>query len=293
MDPHRRLVAPSAPRRLFGASSLLALLLVATLAAPAAAADPLVAASSSTGSPIVSVRTRAPLEANLFASAGFRYQDPDYNACTAASALVMLNLIRIAGTGGPGFGWRTTTSLSAQTTIFKWERTYDTLPGGKGSDPHGWRNALNYYGWGSAAMWAGNRVYDDYAFATYESAMKSAVRALIRTRKPVGMLGWRGRHAQMITGYYGLNGDPFAKDGAGAYTNAFSVGGFWVSDPLRSDGIVNLRVGYETLRTTSNLKLRFQTYAETDSTYDDPYSSGSRPSWQEWYGKFVLVLPIR
>ena len=42
--------------------------------------------------------------------------------------------------------------------------------------------------------------------------MKAAVRALVATGKPVGLLGWRGAHAQMITGYYGLIGDPFARD---------------------------------------------------------------------------------
>ena len=58
--------------------------------------------------------------------------------------------------------------------------------------------------------------------------MKAAVRALVATGKPVGMLGWRGAHAQMITGYYGLVGNPFAKDATGRYTNAFSVGGFYL-----------------------------------------------------------------
>ena len=63
---------------------------------------------------------------------------------------------------------------------------------------------------------AGARVYDDSSFVTYAGAMKAAVRAMIATGKPVGMLGWRGHHAQMITGYYGLVGNPFARNATGA-----------------------------------------------------------------------------
>ena len=83
---------------------------------------------------------------------------------------------------------------------------------------HGWRNALNFFGWGSSALQAGSRVYDDFSFTSYRSAMKAAVRAMISTRKPVAMAAWAGRHAVMITGYYDLKGDPFAKDGAGRYS---------------------------------------------------------------------------
>ena len=36
---------------------------------------------------------------------GFRYQDPNYSACTATSALVMLNTIALNGNGGTGFRW--------------------------------------------------------------------------------------------------------------------------------------------------------------------------------------------
>jgi hypothetical protein len=116
---------------------------------------------------------------------------------------------------------------------------------------------------------------------------------MIRTRRSVGMLGWRGRHAQMITGYYGLRGNPFARDSLGRYTNAFSVGGLYVSDPLRSNGIVNRAVSYSALANTSNYEVRFQRYRETDSPHDDPYTTGSRSSKSEWYGRYVLIVPVR
>ena len=55
--------------------------------------------------------------------------------------------------------------------------------------------------------------------------MHAAVRQMILTHKPVGVLGWAGHHAQMITGYFGLVGDPFATNADGAVHHTFSVGG--------------------------------------------------------------------
>jgi hypothetical protein len=230
---------------------------------------------------------------NLFAAGGFQYQDPNWAACTAASARTMLNFIAARSSGGEGFVWRPTNSGVVRDSILAWERRRDTLPGGYGSDPHGWRNALNYYGWGVGALYAGSRVYDDFSFTTFDAAVKATVRALVGTGKPVGVLGWRGAHAQMITGYWGLAGDPFAKDADGRYTNAFTVSGFYLTDPLRESRSVNRAITYRTLQGTTSYRLRFQRFYETDSRFDDPYTPGYRVSRTEWYGKFVLVLPIR
>ncbi len=230
---------------------------------------------------------------NMFAAAQLRYQDPSATACTATAVRTMLNLIAVRGTGGAGFLWRPTIWNSVRDRIMTWERSHDTMIGGLGSDPHGWRNALNYFGWGPGTLVSGTRVYDDVAYTSYDGAMRAAVRALIATGKPVGMLGWRGAHAQMITGYYGLVGDPFARDGAGEYTNAFTVGGFFLTDPLMKSNAVDRVISYTWLRITMNYRWRFQRYYQTDSTLDDPYTPGYQTSRLEWYGKFVLVLPIR
>ena len=159
--------------------------------------------------------TTAPPSMNLFVASAFTFQDPNMSACTSTAVRTMLNFIALRGSGGEGFGWLPTLSATVRDQILAWERSHDTLAGGTGSDPHGWRNALNYYGWGEAALWAGARVYDDASYGTYASAMRATVRALIKTGKPVGVLGWRGAHAQMITGYYGLVGDPFERDATG------------------------------------------------------------------------------
>ena len=189
-------------------------------------------------------KTPPPSTLDLFRAEGFRYQDPNYSACTAASALVMLNTIALNGNGGAGFRWAVRLGIDPVNSILSWERTHDTLAGGSGSDPHGWRNALNYYGWGSGALASDTRIYDDFAYTSYAKAVKNAIRQLIRTRKPVGILAWGGRHAQFITGYDGLSGNPFAKDGNGRYTNAFTINAVYLTDPLKADGFVDTRVSY-------------------------------------------------
>jgi hypothetical protein len=243
--------------------------------------------------PGVEEKISVPPSLNLFRSAGFRYQDTNYYACTATSAMVMLNVTGMAGLGGSGFRWTTSLSPSKRDEILSWERTHDTLAGGNGSDPHGWRNALNAYGWGSAALWGTSKVYEDYSFSAYSRAVKAAVRAMIRYRKPVGIVAWRGRHAQMLTGYDGILGDPFAVDAAGKYTNTFSVAALDLSDPLYASATVNRRITYVTLGSTTDTRIRFQPYYETDSPYDDPYTAGWVRARDEWYGRWVIIAPRR
>ena len=238
-------------------------------------------------------RITSPVALDLFKAAGFRYQDTNWYACTATSAMDMLNFIRLGGQGGTGFRWTARLDASVRDSILAWERTHDTLAGGNGSDPHGWRNALNYYGWGSAALSSGSRVYEDYAYSSYERAVKAAVRAMIRYRKPVGIAAWRGTHAQMLTGYDGLVGYPFAVDDAGNYTNDFTIVAVRLTDPLKSSAVVDKRIAYTNLRSTSNTRVRFQPYYETDSPYDDPYTAGSVRARDEWFGRWVIVAPKR
>ncbi len=205
----------------------------------------------------------------------------------------MLNFISLAGTGGEGFRWEVRLGSAPRDSILAWERTHDTLAGGNGSDPHGWRNALNYYGWGSAYLGESARIYEDYAFGTYARAMKAAVRSMIRYRKPVGIAAWRGTHAHMLTGYEGLVGDPFAVDAAGNYLNDFTITAVFLTDPLQASAVVNKRILYTTLGSTTNNRIRFQPYYETDSPYDDAYTAGWVRARDEWYGRWVIVAPKR
>ena len=56
----------------------------------------------------------APAALTLYRAGGFRYQDPNYVACTATSAMDMLNFIALANTGGDGFRWQVNLSSSCR-----------------------------------------------------------------------------------------------------------------------------------------------------------------------------------
>ncbi len=237
---------------------------------------------------------------NLYVPSAFLYQDPYYTACTAASVMTMLNTIAYRGTGGNGFIWTPTRVKNSSTdprdltSILAFERANDTLrPTSAGSDAHGWRNALNAYGWGAAAMTdPAEQVYQDRAYRTMNGALKAAVRAIARRGMPVGILGWAGGHAQMMTGYVVTGEDP-------RVSNHFTVRYVYLSDPLRSDHSRNRRLSKRQLK-RGPVRLRFQAYRETDSPYDDPMTAGSirsavAPSHgaSEWYHRWVILLPVR
>jgi hypothetical protein len=211
--------------------------------------------------------------------------------------MMMLNFIALDGTGGNGFIWKASTTKSRtgdafdMTSVFSYARAHDTLaPSGVGSDPHGWRNALNAYGWGSGALTPERRIYDDRVYRGFDAAVRAAVVAIARYRKPVGILAWAGRHAQVITGFVATGENP-------AISDAFTVSSVYLSDPLASSKAVNKQISLTALRGGS-LVYRLRTYRMTDSPHDDPYTAGwirssvrSAPS--EWYGRYVLVVPIR
>ena len=240
------------------------------------------------------------LRFNLYRGGAFVYQDPYYTACTAAAVMTMLNIADLADTGGTGFRWTTYRTKNSSnradvrdmTSILSFERSHDTLAVGRpGSDAHGWRNALNYYGWGPAAMSdPAQRVYDDQSYWTFDGALKGAVVAIARFRKPVGLLAWAGGHAQVVTGYVASGEDPSISDN-------FVVNGLWVSDVLASSRLVNRYINRLSLR-SGDVRYRFQSYREVDSPLDDPYSVGWRRSsvrstTSEWYRRWVLVVPVR
>jgi hypothetical protein len=234
---------------------------------------------------------------NTYHASGYLTQDPYYTACTAAATQMMLNFTAQSGAGGKGFVWKVSTAKSRtgdprdMTSIFAYARANDTLSSaGRGSDPHGWRNALNFFGWGSTALSASRRIYDDRTYRSFDDAVRAAVVAIARYHKPVGMLAWAGGHAQVITGYRVTGGNP-------AQSSSFSVTDVYLSDPLASDGIVNRLVSVRNLRSGS-LLLRLRPYSQTDSPYDDPLTSGwirssVRYGPSEWFGRYVLIVPVR
>jgi hypothetical protein len=238
---------------------------------------------------------------NLWVREAFMYQDPYATACTAASTMIMLNTIAYRKTGGRGFIWTPyrvknssdPANLRDMTSILSFERANDSMATDtSGSDPHGWRNALNYYGWGDAAKDPARMPYMDKAYRSFDSALRAAVKAIARRRMPVGLLGWGGRHAQVMTGYVVFGEDPRTSD-------RFTVRYVYLSDPLRRDAVVNRKLSYDAFRSGA-MTYRLRRYLQTDSALDDPFVAGRiagsiRPTLgpSEWYGRWVVVLPVR
>ena len=239
---------------------------------------------------------------NLWVPSAFVYQDPYFTACTAASTMFMLNVIAYRQAGGTGFTWTPSRVRNSpdpavttdMTSILAFERAHDTLrAGGLGSDAHGWRNALNAYGWSQDALTdPTSMVFEDRSYRTFSGAVRAAVKAIARRGMPVGVLGWAGGHAQVMTGYVVTGADPRVSD-------SFTVVSVYLSDPLRRNRIVNRRINLESLRSGA-LTYRFQAYRDTSSPYDDPLRDGTlagavRPASgpSEWYRRWVLVLPVR
>ena len=240
------------------------------------------AKSASSGNLLITSATYA---RNLYGGTLVRYQDPDYTACTATSTMMMLNFTATKGTKGTGFRWGTTISYTAQESILAWGRAHDTLVStGRGSDPNGWRNALNFYGWNDYTNSA-TMTYKVFAYSSYDAAVKAAVTAMAKYNKPVGLLAWAGGHAQVLNGYQisGLNP---------ATSSNFTVQYVYITDPLQKDALRNAQISNANFKAGS-LTYRFRAYAYTDSPYDDPYTAGTVAAYQAWYGKWVIAAPVR
>lgn len=209
-----------------------------------------------------------------------RWQQPDATACTAASALSMLNTIFYSGSDA-SIVWRPTTSFAKQESILAYERAHMTMGlDSPGSDPHGWRNALNYYGWGSAN--AG--VYVDAAYGSFAGAAKAVVLALAETRKPVGVLAEYGGHAEFVTGYKVTGANPTTG------SSDFTIVGVYLTDPFKSDGHRDTWITYARWQ-TGLLRVRFSAYEEIDSHHRDKIDG--RVGEKEWLNKWVIVKPVK
>jgi hypothetical protein len=229
------------------------------------------------------VPSAPPLETwtlDLYDPRAERYQDPDRTACTAAATVSMLNTVSYSGSAA-GLVWQPTTSYSTQEEILAYERANMTmLTSSAGTDPHGWRNALNYYGWGSIN--AG--VYRDSAYASFDAAAKAAVSALARYHKPVGILAMYGVHSQFITGYEVTGDDPATG------SSNFSIVGVDLTDPYQIAGHLDTWVTYGDWL-SGGPRLRFSQYLQDDSPYRDPVDG--RIGHDEWYGNWVIIDPVK
>jgi hypothetical protein len=101
-----------------------------------------------------------------------------------------------------------------------WEMARDTSfsPFG-GANPRGWTATLNELGIGP---------YELVSLPTYDEALTVAAEAIRATKRPVGLVMWRGRHAWVMSGFEST-ADPRRFD-------EFDVTGIRVLDPLYPHG---------------------------------------------------------
>ena len=229
---------------------------------------------------------------DLYDRRAIRYQNPDLTACTAAMTQSMLNTIYYASSrplsaatavqaAQPTFTWKPTLSQRTQKSILLYERSHMTMyTGTLGSDVHGWRNALNYYGWGSID--AG--VYKDLSYMTFDQAIKATVREIAMTNEPVGILSEYGSHAQIATGYSVTGADP--RTGS----RDFKVNGVYLTDPLRERRFTDHYVPYQEWKTTGQPLVRFFPFLQVDSVIKDPIDG--QIGRREWWKKFVIVAVV-
>jgi hypothetical protein len=229
-------------------------------------------------------------ELDLYDARGVRYQNPDMTACTAAAAQMMLNMAVYWPDYTPltadqpvplkPDSWKPSVTFGRQELVLGYERGHMTTPSYlDGADPHGWRNALNYFGWGSIR--AG--VYRDVPLRSLDAAAHSVVSAIALYRKPVGILAWQGRHAQLVTGYRVEGEDP--RTGS---TN-FKVVGVYLTDPLSAYQYRDRFVSLQTWR-SGRYSLEFQPFVVSHQTRLDPIDHVLGDV--EWNHRWVIIAPV-
>ena len=150
---------------------------------------------------------RKPFAMNLFRRGDFVAQYT-FEWCVGASLQMALNI-------------STDDSRTSRTDQQRlWEMARDTSfsPFG-GANPRGWTATLNELGIGP---------YELVSIPTFEGALDVAAEAIRATKRPVGLVMWRGRHAWVMSGFEST-ADPRAFDD-------FDVTGIRVLDPLYPHG---------------------------------------------------------
>jgi hypothetical protein len=127
--------------------------------------------------------------------------------CVGASLQMALNMATDA----------TRTSRADQKGLWEMARDRSSSPFG-GANPRGWTAALNDLGIGP---------YELVSLPTFDDAVATAAAAIRGTRRPVGLVMWRGRHAWVMSGFQST-GDPRNGD--------YRVTGVRVHDPLYPHG---------------------------------------------------------
>lgn len=178
--------------------------------------------------------------------------------CVPAAMLTMINLVKKR---------RPVTGYDEQKRLYALARKHSTDKlTGAGAEPEGWAEGLNREGVGP---------YIVYVASTRRVAIRQAARAIRFTRKPVGILAWRGAHSMVITGFK-ATADP-------ASTSDFEVTDVVVADVWwpRVSSIWGTSLPPGTTESVERLAEDFLPWRRPDVKY--PLKDG----------KYVVILPVR
>ena len=150
---------------------------------------------------------RKPFAMNLYRKGDFVAQY-NFELCVGASLQMALNMATDDSR----------TSRTDQQRLWEMARDTSFSPFG-GANPRGWTATLNELGIGP---------YELVSIPTFEGALDVAAEAIRATKRPVGLVMWRGRHAWVMSGFEST-ADPRAFDD-------FDVTGIRVLDPLYPHG---------------------------------------------------------
>ena len=190
MHPSDPFVAGHAPRRTIR-TLVLALLLAVSLALPAAASG-----------------ASKPYTLDLGRRNDFVGQT-NLVQCVGASMQMMINMIR------PKNDRTAKTQLKLQKLARHWS----------GRRPDGsTRSGASVWGWSAGLNIMDAGPYKVVGHDTLAEALRAAATAMRKTRRPVGLLVWRGRHAWVMSGFR-ATADPLK-------STSFRVTAVFVEDPL-------------------------------------------------------------
>ena len=150
---------------------------------------------------------RKPFAMNLYRKGDFVAQY-NFEWCVGASLQMALNMATDDSR----------TSRTDQQRLWEMARDTSFSPFG-GANPRGWTATLNELGIGP---------YELVSIPTFEGALDVAAEAIRATKRPVGLVMWRGRHAWVMSGFES-SADPRTFD-------EFDVTGIRVLDPLYPHG---------------------------------------------------------